>query len=166
MRSAEGGRQNGVLAAPRRRRRQDSERGRALKGFYSATKTVKGPPLGVMRGGGLAMSTPRLWRQQPAAAAAQLRRGGGKSPQRVLVAIVSTALETSAAAAEGRTITVAVGRTWLAVAAAPMQADLWVVTDDWSRGRRMSVYVLAAESGSAGAWARRGGTAPESMGWR
>jgi hypothetical protein len=46
----------------------------------------------------MAMPTPCSWRQQPAAAAAQLRRSGGRGPQRVLVADVSTALETSAAA--------------------------------------------------------------------
>ncbi len=46
----------------------------------------------------MAMPTPCSWRQQPAAAAAQLRRSSGRGPQRVLVADVSTALETSAAA--------------------------------------------------------------------
>ncbi len=56
----------------------------------------------------MAMSTPRPWRQQLAAAATQLRRGGGRGPQRVFVASVSTALETSAAAVADRTIIVAV----------------------------------------------------------
>ncbi len=46
----------------------------------------------------MAVSTPRPWQKQPAAAAAQLRGGGGRGPQRVYVASVSTALETSAAA--------------------------------------------------------------------
>jgi hypothetical protein len=43
------------------------------------------------------MPTPRLSRQQLAAAATQLRGGDGIGPHRVLVANVSTALETSAA---------------------------------------------------------------------
>ncbi len=48
------------------------------------------------------MPTPRLSRQQLAAAATQLRGGVGWSPQRVPVARMSTALETSAAASRGR----------------------------------------------------------------
>jgi hypothetical protein len=44
----------------------------------------------------MAMPTPRPLRQQLAAAAMQLRGGGGRGPQRVFLASVSTALGTSA----------------------------------------------------------------------
>jgi hypothetical protein len=52
----------------------------------------------------MAMPTPRPSRQQLAAAATQLRGGVGRGPQRVFVARVSTALETSAATSQGKDV--------------------------------------------------------------
>ncbi len=64
----------------------------------------------------MAMPTPRPSRQQLAAAATQLRGGVGRGPQRVFVARVSTALETSAATSrweDGRAVcTMRAGARW------------------------------------------------------
>ncbi len=95
VQSAEEGRQPGVHVHPRRKRRKEAERGRKKLGENYVTKKVEGPPEEQKRGGGMATLRPRLMRQQLAAAATQLRRAGGRSPQRVC-ALASQALETSA----------------------------------------------------------------------
>ncbi len=85
----EEGHQNGADWTPHRRRRQDSEWGRALLSVRCNHKTGYAPQ--ESRGGGSAALTQGPLEQQPATAAVQLPTVSRRGPQRVL-ATVSRAL--------------------------------------------------------------------------
>ncbi len=80
----------------RRRCLEDSERDRARKGEKENQKSVGGPPIGELRGGGTATSTPGRVLGQPAAAVEQPHRAHGRGPQRVWTVVPQALVSTSA----------------------------------------------------------------------